>query len=266
MEVEAARAQQLGGALHGLVTLDVLDPDVEQPHARPLLVLDRGDQHRAHHAELHELLRRAIDVGAQIQHVGEGSFLVRQHGGNRRSVDAGDSFQHEARDRHQGAGIARAHRRVRLAFLDEVDGDAHRRILLVAQCLGRRFVHCHYFARRMHPQLLAGDSTAGFQLGVDRLAHADQHDRDVPRASLEVERGRHRHMGAVVAAHAIDRQRNPRRCQRGLLAFGADDLLAAVEPGGTNVVAQVRLSRRRLDRHRGRAEMVVRAVHAASRR
>jgi len=70
-------------------------------------------------------------------------------------------------------------------------------------------------------------------------------------------------MGAVVAAHAIDRQRNPRRCQRGLLALVRTDLLAAVEAGRADVVAQVRLSRRRLDRDRRRAEMVVRAVHAA---
>src|SRR5574341_2509768 len=50
-----------------------------------------------------------------------------------------------------------------------------------------------------------------------------------------------------------------------LLFFaGLDDLLAAVEPGRAHVVAQVRLAARRLDRDRGRAQMIMRAPHAAA--
>src|SRR6267378_541318 len=56
------------------------------------------------------------------------------------------------------------------------------------------------------------------------------------------------------------------RVTSGLLGLVADDFLAAVEAGRADVVAPMRLPRGRLDRHRGRAQMVMRAVHAASRR
>src|SRR5438552_18907833 len=56
------------------------------------------------------------------------------------------------------------------------------------------------------------------------------------------------------------------RVTSGLLALGADDLLAAVEARRADVMAQVVLAGGRLDRHRGRAQVVMRAVHAAPRR
>ncbi|HJS78188.1 MAG TPA: hypothetical protein VJ778_12320 [Burkholderiales bacterium] len=43
------------------------------------------------------------------------------------------------------------------------------------------------------------------ELGLERVAHADQHHVDLGHPRLEFERSRDRHMGAVVAAHAIDR-------------------------------------------------------------
>src|SRR5439155_769908 len=56
------------------------------------------------------------------------------------------------------------------------------------------------------------------------------------------------------------------RVTSGLLALGADDFLAAVEARRADVVAQVRFAGGRLDRHRGCAQVVMRAVHAAARR
>src|SRR4029079_6553286 len=50
------------------------------------------------------------------------------------------------------------------------------------------------------------------------------------------------------------------------LLLGLDDLLAAVIARRRDVVAQVRLSRRGLGRHRRRREEIVRPVHAALRR
>ena len=41
-------------------------------------------------------------------------------------------------------------------------------------------------------------------------AHADQHHVNLGHARLELERSRDRHMGAVVAAHAIDRDGDQR--------------------------------------------------------
>src|SRR5512134_3771600 len=49
-----------------------------------------------------------------------------------------------------------------------------------------------------------------------------------------------------------------------LLFFASpDDPLAAIKPGRADVMAQVRLAAGRLDRDRGRAQMIVRAAHAA---
>jgi len=42
------------------------------------------------------------------------------------------------------------------------------------------------------------------KLGFEHVAQPDQHHVDVRQPRLELERGRHRHMGAVIAAHAID--------------------------------------------------------------
>ena len=100
----------------------------------------------AHHRELHELLRRAIDVGAEVEHRRH-AFLGRQLRGDRRPVDARQRLQHEARDRHQRAGVARGHAGLRGAVLDQVDRHAHRRVLLVAQRERRRLVHLDDFGR-----------------------------------------------------------------------------------------------------------------------
>jgi hypothetical protein len=99
---------------------------------------------------------------------------------------------------------------VRLAGFDEVNSHAHRRIFLVAQGLRRRLVHGDDLARRVHAQPRAVSGAAHRELGLDRVAQADQHHVDVGQPRLELERGRHRYMGAVVASHAIDRNRDQR--------------------------------------------------------
>ena len=45
------------------------------------------------------------------------------------------------------------------------------------------------------------------KLRLDGVAPADQDDVDVGVLAPEIERGRHRHMGAVIAPHAIDWRR-----------------------------------------------------------
>jgi hypothetical protein len=94
---------------------------------------------------------------------------------------------------------------VRLAALNEIDRNAHRRILLVAQRLRRRLVHRDDFGRVVHAQARSRRRAPGRELGLERVAHADQHHVNLGHARLELERSRDRHMGAVVAAHAIDR-------------------------------------------------------------
>ena len=56
----------------------------------------------------------------------------------------------------------------------------------------------------MQAQPRACGHAARGELGFERVAQADQHHVDVSEPRLEPERGRHRHMGAVIASHAID--------------------------------------------------------------
>ena len=56
----------------------------------------------------------------------------------------------------------------------------------------------------MHAQPRACGRAVRGKLGFERVAQADQHHVDVRQPCLELERGRHRHMGAVIAPHAID--------------------------------------------------------------
>jgi hypothetical protein len=95
---------------------------------------------------------------------------------------------------------------VRLAALHQVDRHAHRRILLVAQRLRRGLVHRDDLAGGVdaHARVRSG------KVAFDCVALADQDHLDVGRPRLKLERGRNRHMGAVVAAHAIDRNRDQR--------------------------------------------------------
>ena len=50
-----------------LDALDLLDADVEQPHARPLDVQDGAGHGGAHQREVGELARRGADIGAEVE-------------------------------------------------------------------------------------------------------------------------------------------------------------------------------------------------------
>ena len=67
-----------------------------------------------------------------------------------------------------------------------------------------------HLARRLHAQARAGGGAARSSSASIASRQADQDELDVGLPRLEFERGRHRHMGAVVAPHAIDRDRDQR--------------------------------------------------------
>ena len=99
---------------------------------------------------------------------------------------------------------------MRLAAFHQIDRDAHRRVLLVAQRERGRLVHADQLARRVHAQARAGRRGVRRELGLDRIARADQHDVGIGNTGLELERRGHRDMGAVIAAHAVDREGDQR--------------------------------------------------------
>src|SRR5262249_61837919 len=94
------------------------------------------------------------------------------------------------------------------------------------------------------------------ELRLDGVAQPDQDDVDVGAGFQEIESGRNRDVRTVIAPHAIDgyggvhARRRYAPAGRVLLALRLDDLLAAVVSARADVVAQVHLARRRLDRER----------------
>ena len=95
--------------------------------ARDAVHVARDD--RAHRRELGELLRRGLGVGAEIEHVGMAvDRRDRRHDG--RALDACDRPQNEMRHGGERTGVACADAGERRARFHEVDGDAHRRVLL----------------------------------------------------------------------------------------------------------------------------------------
>ena len=86
----------------------------------------------------------------------------------------------------------------RATFLHQVDRDAHRRVLLPPQCVGRRLVHFHDFRRRL-------DGEARLRGGLDlsedrgeRLGQADGDDPSVRVRHQEIDCRGQRDRGAVV--------------------------------------------------------------------
>ena len=107
-----ALLQELRGLLDHVVALDVFLADVEKTDGRALDALDRRGERAAHHRELDELRRRAVDVGAKVERSGD-ALARRQLRCDRGTVDTGQRLQHEARDRHERAGVAGRHARLR---------------------------------------------------------------------------------------------------------------------------------------------------------
>jgi hypothetical protein len=146
------------------------------------------------------MLRTAIDVGAQIEHV-RVAGKRRQDGADRRPVDAGQHFQDKAGNRHQRTGIAGRNTGIRLALLDQIDRDPHRRVFLVAQRQGRRLVHGDHFAG------MANEHPADRRIaekGPNAFGKTDQDHPHVGVPASELQGSRNGHLGAVVPAHAID--------------------------------------------------------------
>jgi hypothetical protein len=157
------------------------------------------------------------------------------------------------------------------SVLDHVDSDAHRRMLFLAQRIARRFGHADDFGGFAKRQAPLYTDEAGDQR-TQLVVAADQNQVQPGMFFKRRDRRPHDDFGAQVAAHRIecdygmlDHQEarvseicsKPAAARSGAAAvalvlfvfFGLlDDLVAAVEAVGGNVVAQVRFTGGRIDR------------------
>jgi hypothetical protein len=93
-----------------------------------------------------------------------------------------------------------------LPFLDQIDGDAHRGILLAAHGAGHGLVHLRPLPRRGGPT--GGRRTRPRRLGLrtQNLLAADQDGGAIGVMTQEFKHGGQRYRRTVVAAHAIHRE------------------------------------------------------------
>ena len=147
------------------------------------------------------MLRRAVDVGAQVQHRGRATFGVGQLAGNGRAVDAVQGFEHIAGNRHQRAGVACRHGSGGFAAFDLLNGHAHRRVFFAPQSHFHRVVHGHN---------LAGGHQRGARVdkALQCLGQADHQQLRIGMVIQKLTARRQRDAGAVVAPHAINSQSN----------------------------------------------------------
>ena len=99
-----------------------------------------------------------------------------QHRSDRRAVDARQRLQHECAVAISAPVLPALTHGVRLAALHQVDGDAHRRVLLVAHRRRRRTRPSPRSPRRAAREARSRRRRpAPAQLGVDRVAQTDEH-------------------------------------------------------------------------------------------
>ena len=187
-KLRLARAQQFRGALDDVVALDHFFADVEQAHRGPLLLLERSNQRDAENRELKQVFRGAVDIGPEVEHRGHAAGAIGNHGRDRRAVDAVERLQHEARNGHQCPGVTGADGDVGAALLDQVHGQAHRRIALAAQGLRRRIVHGDHLVGMNHLQ--PGAHIGGADRGAPRSPAGGRPAEGATRAGGERIRAR----------------------------------------------------------------------------
>jgi len=86
----------------------------------------------------------------------------------------GRVFQHIAGNRHQRAGVARTNPCLRIARLDEVRHDAHRRIFFLAHGKRGRIIHTHHFTGVVNDESVAEGDASLIELLFDLSRHPDQ--------------------------------------------------------------------------------------------
>ncbi len=120
--------------------------DVEQTHPRGRDFEMTLGEDRSHDAELEEILGRAGGIRADVE---DHYPPLRRRVEHR---DRGPRYAVETAERHErtrddGAGVSRAHDAVHGPLLEHLQGDADRRVLFLADRVGRRLGHLHRLGR-----------------------------------------------------------------------------------------------------------------------
>ena len=267
--VEMVRWLDLGRFLQFVRALQFLGADVEQLHARQLELKHDPGVSGAHHRELDEVVGVALGIGAEIEHHDIIGAQGRQHGGERRPVDAGHGPQCQLGHRHQRAGIP-AESAAWASFLYRGDGAAHRAGLGAADRLGRLVV-ARDDVLAMDDLADVGEAAMLGELDADRVFVAEQHEAEIVAAVPGVGGARDHHFRAGIATHRVDCDpagplppKSP-VCSRTVLRFGLEDFTSLIMAATlAQIVRQAKLSANRgIPDSRSGFGAVVAAAHVA---
>ena len=157
----------------------------------------------AHHGKLFEILRGAIDVGADIEQHRRGAGRGGKDRGQRGTVDAGNRAQHDFRRGHGGAGVAGGDEAIGLAFAHHAQADAHGGVALGANRLHLVF-HGDVFAGVDDFDGQARGRGVAIQFRLDLGFGADQQHAHAVLAR-GVYRALNLRLGRAVGTHRIQR-------------------------------------------------------------
>ena len=250
-----------------LVALGLFLADRQQPDARPLDAQPRPRVDRAHHAELQQMRRLALDRRARVdQH--RRPVPRRHRRRQRRTIDAGQHAERARAPPHRGAGVpgatsAAASPRATSSAATRIDARGLRR----SASAGDSAISTTSGASITRMSSASG--RRGGQLRFDRGTAADEIDADaqMPRGGQRAVDDARRRM---IAAHRVDRYAHagPRlRDEAGVTLFLVDrrDLALLVEAAVlADAVRRLRLAALRAVAGRGRGQRVVRAALAAA--
>jgi energy-coupling factor transporter ATP-binding protein EcfA2 len=164
-----------------LVPLRLFLADRQQADPRGLDAERNPCVHAAHHGELQEMLRPALDAGADVEQ-NRGIAAGGNRRRKRRAVDTGQHPERRVSRHHRRAGVSGAEQRGRFAARDLFGGNPDRRVGLAAQRGGRRFRHLDDRIRVHDPDTFAVDGGMAAQLVFDPLGGADQRDAEIEMA------------------------------------------------------------------------------------
>ena len=178
-------------------------------HADPRMRDAQGGArvHLAHQRELDDLQRRAVDVGAHVdQHGPSCAAQCGERAADARAIDVIEPPQHEQPAGEDCAAVAGGDHAGALVLLHQVEADADRAVLLLAQRPPGVLVHLHDLGRVMDAQFLFA-SAVTLELLADAPLVADQHDFQPPLA-MRAQRAFHRGRGSQVTAHRVERDQS----------------------------------------------------------
>ncbi len=176
-EIQRKLLQQLKSFASQFVALALFFANREQSHARTPRAKHAAAINFAHHGELFEIVRLAIDVRADVEQDGNRAHRGREYRRQRGTIDAGNSTQHHFGRGHGGARVARGDESGSLTVAHQPQAHTQRGIALGAHRLHSFVVHGDDFAGVSYFNGQAGRDGITPQFGPDGVRRADQKDR-----------------------------------------------------------------------------------------